>query len=164
MKTNSDYEIVIGIEVHTELSTKSKAFCGCTTEFGGEENTHCCPVCVGMPGTLPVLNEKVVEYGVRAGLATNCHINKNTKQDRKNYYYPDLSKGYQITQDDKPLTTDGYVEIEVDGNKKKIGVTRIHLEEDTGKLTHDSSGTHIDYNRCGVALIEIGRASCRERV
>ena len=154
MSIYSEYEIVIGIEVHTELSTKTKAYCSCTTEFGGEPNTHCCPGCIGMPGTLPVLNEKVVEYGVRAGLATNCSIRKYSKQDRKNYFYPDLAKGYQDTQDDLPICYDGHVEIEVDGQVKRIGVTRIHLEEDTGKLTHDEAGTFIDYNRCGVPLIE----------
>ena len=154
MSIYSDYEIVIGIEVHTELSTKTKAFCSCTTEFGGEPNTHCCPGCIGMPGTLPVLNEKVVEYGVLAGLATNCAIRKYSKQDRKNYFYPDLAKGYQDTQDDMPICYDGHIEIEVDGEIKRIGITRIHLEEDTGKLTHDEEGSFIDYNRCGVPLIE----------
>ena len=154
MSIYSDYEIVIGIEVHTELSTKTKAYCSCTTEFGGEPNTHCCPGCIGMPGALPVLNEKVVEYGVRAGLATNCSIRKYSKQDRKNYFYPDLAKGYQVTQDDLPICYDGYIEIEVDDQVKRIGITRIHLEEDTGKLTHDEEGSFIDYNRCGVPLIE----------
>ena len=134
MSIYSDYEIVIGIEVHTELSTNTKAYCGCTTEFGGEPNTHCCPICIGMPGALPVLNEKVVEYGVRAGLATNCLIRKYSNQDRKNYFYPDLAKGYQVTQDDLPICYEGHVEIEIDGQVKKIGVTRIHLEEDTGTL------------------------------
>lgn len=154
MNINPDYEVVIGIEVHTELSTKTKAFCSCTTEFGGEENTHCCPICIGMPGTLPVLNEKVVEYGVRAGLATNCSIRKFSKQDRKNYFYPDLAKAYQVTQDDLPICYDGHIDIEIGEETKRIGITRIHLEEDTGKLTHDDLGTSIDYNRCGVPLIE----------
>lgn len=154
MSIYSNYETVIGIEVHTELSTNTKAFCSCTTEFGGEENTHCCPVCIGMPGTLPVLNEKVVEFGVRAGLATNCSINRYSYQDRKNYFYPDLAKGYQVTQDPLPLCYEGHVDIEVGEEIKRIGVTRIHLEEDTGKLTHDESGSLIDYNRCGVPLIE----------
>lgn len=154
MSIYSEYETVIGIEVHTELSTKTKAFCSCTTEFGGEVNTHCCPICIGMPGTLPVLNEKVVEYGVRAGLATNCSIHKYSNQDRKNYFYPDLAKGYQVTQDVLPICYDGHIDIEVEGGTKRIGVTRIHLEEDTGKLTHDEAGSFIDYNRCGVPLIE----------
>lgn len=154
MSIYSQYETVIGIEVHTELSTKTKAFCNCTTEFGGEENTHCCPICIGMPGTLPVLNEKVVEYGVRAGLATNCSINKYSNQDRKNYFYPDLAKGYQVTQDLLPTCYAGHIDIELEEGSKRIGITRIHLEEDTGKLTHDESGSLIDYNRCGVPLIE----------
>lgn len=154
MSIYSEYETVIGIEVHTELSTKTKAFCSCSAAFGGEENTHCCPICIGMPGTFPVLNEKVVEYGVRAGLATNCSINKYSRQDRKNYFYPDLAKGYQVTQDELPICYEGYIDIEVGGGTKRIGVTRIHLEEDTGKLTHDESGSVIDYNRCGVPLIE----------
>lgn len=154
MNIHPDYEVVIGIEVHTELSTKTKAYCSCTTEFGGEENTHCCPGCLGMPGTLPVINEKVVEYGVRAGLATNCSIRKFSKQDRKNYFYPDLAKAYQITQDDMPICHDGYIDIEVGETTKRIGITRIHLEEDTGKLNHDDEGTIIDYNRSGVPLIE----------
>lgn len=154
MSIYSEYETVIGIEVHTELSTKTKAFCNCTTEFGGKENTHCCPICIGMPGTLPVLNEKVVEYGVRAGLATNCSINKYSNQDRKNYFYPDLAKGYQVTQDVLPTCFDGYIDIELEEGTKRIGITRIHLEEDTGKLTHDEAGSFIDYNRCGVPLIE----------
>lgn len=154
MSIYSEYETVIGIEVHTELSTKTKAFCSCTTEFGGEENTHCCPVCMGMPGALPVLNEKVVEYGVRAGLATNCSIHKHSNQDRKSYFYPDLAKGYQVTQEDIPICYEGHIDIEVGDQVKRIGVTRIHLEEDTGKLTHDEEGSFIDYNRCGVPLIE----------
>lgn len=149
-----EYETVIGIEVHTELSTNTKAYCNCTTEFGGEPNTHCCPICIGMPGTLPVLNEKVVEYGVRAGLATNCSIHQYSNQDRKNYFYPDLAKGYQVTQDQLPICYDGYIDIEVEEKTKRIGITRIHLEEDTGKLTHDEEGSTIDYNRCGVPLIE----------
>lgn len=153
----SDYEIVIGLEIHAELSTKSKIFCSCTTQFGGEVNTQCCPVCLGMPGTLPVLNEMVVLYAAKAGLAMNCKIAEYSKQDRKNYFYPDLPKAYQISQYDLPLCSDGYVEIKPDGVPKKIGITRIHIEEDAGKLLHDEweSGTLIDYNRCGVPLIEI---------
>ncbi len=152
-----EYEIVIGLEVHAELATKSKIYCSCKTEFGGEPNTHCCPICTGMPGVLPVLNEKVVEYAVRAGLATNCTIAEYSKQDRKNYFYPDLPKAYQVSQYDLPLCKEGYVEIDIEGTKKKIGITRIHIEEDAGKLIHDEwgTGTLVDYNRCGVPLIEI---------
>lgn len=151
------YEVVIGLEVHAELSTKTKIFCSCSTQFGGEPNTHTCPICMAMPGTLPVLNEKVVEYAVKAGLATNCEISKNSKNDRKNYYYPDLPKSYQISQFDKPLCEHGYVEIEnEDGEKKKIRLTRIHIEEDAGKLNHDElgGGSLVDLNRAGVPLIE----------
>ena len=151
------YEVVIGLEVHAELSTKTKIFCSCTTEFGGSPNTHCCPVCMGMPGTLPVLNKKVVEYGMKAGYATNCKILNFTKQDRKNYFYPDLPKGYQISQYDLPICREGYVEIDVQGEKKKIRITRIHIEEDAGKLVHDdiTNRSMADYNRAGVPLIEI---------
>ncbi len=152
-----EYEIVIGLEVHSELSTKSKIYCSCTTEFGGEPNTHCCPVCTGMPGVLPVLNKKVVEYAVKAGLATNCEIAEFSKQDRKNYFYPDLPKAYQVSQYDLPICKNGYIDIEVNGEVKRIGLTRIHIEEDAGKLVHDEweTGTLVDYNRCGVPLIEI---------
>lgn len=152
-----EYEVVIGLEVHAELATRSKIYCTCTTEFGGEPNTHCCPICTGMPGVLPVLSKKVVEYAVKAGLASNCHIAPYSKQDRKNYFYPDLPKAFQTSQYDLPLCTDGYLEIEADGQTKKIGITRIHIEEDAGKLVHDEWGgdTLIDYNRCGVPLIEI---------
>jgi len=151
----SDYEIVIGLEVHSELKTKTKIFCDCTTEFGGEPNTHCCPICTGMPGTLPVLNGKVVEYAIKAGLATGCKINQNSKQDRKNYFYPDLPKAYQTSQYDLPLCYEGHLDIEVGDKIKRIGITRIHIEEDAGKLNHEVSGTLVDYNRCGVPLIEI---------
>lgn len=152
-----DYEIVMGLEVHAELSTKSKIFCSCSTEFGGDPNTHCCPVCMAMPGTLPVLNEKVVEYAVKAGLATNCEIAKRSKNDRKNYFYPDLPKAYQISQFDLPLCNNGYVEIETSDGNKKIRLTRIHIEEDAGKLNHDPyrGGSLVDLNRAGVPLIEI---------
>jgi len=156
--SRNDYEIVMGIEVHAELSTKTKIFCSCSTEFGGEPNTHCCPVCMGMPGALPVLNEKVVEYAVKAGLATNCEIARDSKNDRKNYFYPDTPKAYQISQYDKPLCEHGYIEIEdEEGNKKKIGVTRIHIEDDAGKLNHNEfgAGSLVDLNRAGVPLIEI---------
>lgn len=152
-----EYEMVIGLEVHAELATRSKIYCGCTTEFGGEPNTHCCPICTGLPGVLPVLNRKVVEYAVKAGLATNCVIADFSKQDRKNYFYPDLPKAYQTSQFDLPLCANGYLEIEAGGQAKKVGITRIHIEEDAGKLVHDEWGgdTLIDYNRCGVPLIEI---------
>lgn len=152
-----DYEAVIGLEVHAELSTKSKIFCSCKTDFGGEPNTQCCPICMAMPGALPVLNEKVVEYAVKAGLATNCEISRNSKNDRKNYFYPDLPKSYQISQFDKPLCTNGFVEIDDKDGKKRIGITRIHIEEDAGKLNHDDYGRSslVDLNRAGVPLIEI---------
>ena len=153
-----DYEVVIGLEVHAELSTKTKIFCNCSTEFGGMPNTHTCPICMAMPGTLPVLNEKVVEYAVKAGLATNCSISKDSKNDRKNYFYPDLPKSYQISQFDKPLCNNGYIEIEEEnGEKKKIRILRIHIEEDAGKLNHNefSEGSLVDLNRAGVPLIEI---------
>ena len=152
------YEVVIGLEVHAELSTKTKIFCSCPTEFGAQPNTHVCPVCMAMPGALPVLNEKVVEYAVRAGLATNCWISQNSKNDRKNYYYPDLPKSYQISQFDKPLCNEGYIEIDDDNeNKKKVRILRIHIEEDAGKLNHNEfgAGSLVDLNRAGVPLIEI---------
>ena len=152
-----DYEVVIGLEIHAELSTKTKIFCNCSTEFGAEPNTHVCPVCMAMPGALPVLNEKVVEYAVKAGLATSCTISKDSKNDRKNYFYPDLPKSYQISQFDKPLCEHGNVEIVLDGEKKTIGITRIHIEEDAGKLNHNEfgAGSLVDLNRAGVPLIEI---------
>ncbi len=152
-----DYEVVIGLEVHCELSTKTKIFCSCSTEFGGAPNTHCCPICMAMPGTLPVLNEKVVEYAVKAGLATNCSIERNSKNDRKNYFYPDLPKSYQISQFDKPLCYDGYVTIETETGEKEIRIERIHIEEDAGKLNHDEygRGSFVDLNRAGVPLIEV---------
>lgn len=152
-----EYEMVVGLEVHAELSTESKIYCSCTTQFGGDANTQTCPICTGMPGTLPVLNKKVVEYAVKAGLATNCTIAEYSKQDRKNYFYPDLPKAYQISQHDLPLCENGYVDIEVEGRTRRIGITRIHIEEDAGKLIHDEEemGSLIDFNRCGVPLIEI---------
>ena len=155
--SREDYEVVMGLEVHAELSTKTKIFCSCPTEFGAAPNTHVCPICMAMPGTLPVLNEKVVEYAVRAGLATNCEISKDSKNDRKNYFYPDLPKAYQISQYDKPLCYKGHIEIETKDGKKEIGITRIHIEEDAGKLNHDdlSGGSLVDLNRAGVPLIEI---------
>lgn len=156
--SKEDYEVVIGLEVHAELSTKTKIFCSCPTTFGAEPNTHICPICTAMPGTLPVLNEKVVEYVVKAGLATNCTISKDSKNDRKNYFYPDLPKAYQISQFDKPLCEHGYIEIEDDeGNKKKVRLLRIHIEEDAGKLNHNEFGVGslVDLNRAGVPLIEM---------
>ena len=152
-----DYEVIIGLEVHAELATKSKIYCGCSTEFGSDPNTHVCPICTGMPGVLPVLNEKVVEYAVKMGLATNCKIARFSKQDRKNYFYPDLPKAYQTSQYDLPLCYEGHVDFMVDGKPKTVGITRIHIEEDAGKLIHDpyTGDTLVDLNRCGVPLIEI---------
>lgn len=151
----SEYEMVIGLEVHVELKTKTKIFCSCPTDFGAEPNTHVCPVCMGLPGSLPVLNRKVVEYAVKAGLATGCTIARYSKQDRKNYFYPDLPKAYQISQYDLPLCEHGHLDIETSAGPKRIGITRIHIEEDAGKLVHNGGGTYIDCNRCGVPLIEI---------
>lgn len=151
------YEAVIGLEVHAELNTQSKIYCGCKNAFGLEVNTQACPICMGMPGTLPTLNRKVVEYAVRMGHALNCHINLVSKQDRKNYFYPDLPKAYQISQSDTPLCEKGYLDVLIEGKEKRIGVTRIHIEEDAGKLLHDDAfaGSLVDMNRCGVPLIEI---------
>lgn len=146
------YELVSGLETHIELATNTKIFCSCSTEFGGEPNTHCCPVCIGLPGTLPKLNRKVVEYAIMAGLATNCEISMVSKMDRKNYVYPDLPKAYQISQFDMPLCKNGFVEL---SNGRKIRITRIHIEEDAGKLVHERGNTFVDYNRGGVPLIEI---------
>lgn len=146
------YELVAGLETHVELSTKTKIFCGCTTEFGGSPNTHCCPICIGLPGTLPKLNKQVVRYAIRAGLATNCEISRISKMDRKNYCYPDLSKAYQISQYDKPLCKNGYIEL---SSGRRIRLNRIHIEEDAGKLIHQNGDTYVDYNRGGVPLIEI---------
>ena len=151
---SKQYETVIGLEVHVELATRTKIFCGCSTAFGGAPNTHTCPVCTGMPGALPVLNKQVVHYAAKMGKATGCTVNQLCKADRKNYFYPDLPKAYQISQFDKPLCEHGYVEL---ASGKKIRITRIHIEEDAGKLIHDpwTEQTKIDYNRCGVPLIEI---------
>ena len=151
------YEVVIGLEVHTELSTKTKIFCNCTTAFGGEPNTHVCPVCAGMPGTLPVLNRAVVEYAMRTGLALNCDITRYTKFDRKNYFYPDLPKAYQISQLYLPICTWGHVEVQGREGPKEIRIKEIHMEEDAGKLVHDewTDSSLVDYNRSGVPLIEI---------
>ncbi|MFZ7133660.1 MAG: Asp-tRNA(Asn)/Glu-tRNA(Gln) amidotransferase subunit GatB [Eubacteriales bacterium] len=151
-----EYEIVIGLEIHSELDTHTKIFCNCSTKFGAEVNTQTCPVCLGLPGVLPVLNKKVVEYAVKAGLALDCDIAHFSKMDRKNYFYPDLPKAYQISQFDLPLCKEGKVEIQGEGFHKDIGITRIHIEEDAGKLIHDTGeGTLADNNRCGIPLIEI---------
>ncbi len=152
-----DFETVMGLEVHTELSTKTKIFCSCTTEFGGDPNTHVCEVCSGMPGVLPVLNEQVVEFAIRTGLATNCEITRYNKFDRKNYFYPDLPKAYQTSQLYLPICQNGHIDIEVNGVKKSIRIKEIHMEEDAGKLIHDpwDDCTLVDYNRCGVPLLEI---------
>ena len=151
------YETVIGLEVHVELATKTKIFCGCSTEFGGAPNTHTCPVCTGMPGALPVLNKQVVEYAMAVGLATNCEITRVCRFDRKNYFYPDNPQNYQISQLYLPIARNGYVEIEVGDTKKKIGIHEMHMEEDAGKLVHDEweDCSLVDYNRSGVPLIEI---------
>ena len=155
------WRTVIGLEIHAELLTKTKIFCNCSAEFGGAPNTRCCPVCTGMPGTLPIINQQAVEYAVKAGYALNCGINKFSVFDRKNYFYPDLSKNYQISQFDKPICLGGHIDIVVDGEHKRIGVTRIHMEEDAGKLNHSgatistSDSSAVDYNRAGVPLIEI---------
>ena len=152
------YETVIGLEVHVELATKTKIFCGCSTEFGGEPNSHTCPVCTGMPGSLPVLNKQVVEYAIAVGLATNCTITQYCKFDRKNYFYPDNPQNYQISQLYLPICRDGGIEIELeDGKKKTVGIHEIHMEEDAGKLVHDEWGENslVDFNRSGVPLIEI---------
>ncbi|WP_138159768.1 Asp-tRNA(Asn)/Glu-tRNA(Gln) amidotransferase subunit GatB [Peptoniphilus catoniae] len=150
------YKTIVGLEIHVELSTKTKAFCSCKNEFGGEPNTRVCPVCLGLPGGLPVLNEEVVNYTLMAALALNCQIQKLSKFDRKNYFYPDLTKGYQITQDDMPICTEGYIEIDGDLGAKRVGIYKIQIEEDTAKSLHtENNETLMDYNRCGVPLIEI---------
>ena len=152
------YEVVIGLETHAELSTESKIYCSCKNQFGLEVNSQVCPICMGMPGTLPTLNEKVVDYAIKMGHALNCTINRVCKQDRKNYFYPDLPKAYQISQSDVPLCENGYVDILSDGEVRRIGVTRIHIEEDAGKLLHSDKfhgSSLVDLNRCGVPLIEI---------
>lgn len=156
-----EYEVVVGLEVHTELKTNTKIFCGCSTKFGAEQNTNVCPVCLGLPGVLPVLNQKVVEFAIRTGLALNCRINTFSKFDRKNYYYPDLPKNFQTSQFDLPIAENGYLDIEVNGESKRIGITRVHMEEDAGKLVHSgatitqSDYASVDYNRTGVPLLEI---------
>ncbi|MFW6381326.1 MAG: Asp-tRNA(Asn)/Glu-tRNA(Gln) amidotransferase subunit GatB, partial [Bacillota bacterium] len=157
----ANYETVIGLEVHVQLNTESKIFCSCSTEFGAEPNTHTCPVCLGLPGSLPVLNKKVVEYAIMAARALNCEVRDYSKFDRKNYFYPDLPKAYQISQYDLPIGEKGSITVETEeGEIHEIGITRLHLEEDAGKLIHEgtigsSTGSLVDYNRTGVPLIEI---------
>lgn len=152
-----EYETIIGLEVHAELKTNSKIYCSCRNSFGEEPNTQICPVCMGLPGALPTLNSKVVDYAIKMGHALNCRINNVSHQDRKNYFYPDLPKAYQISQADVPICENGYVDFGVDGMRKSVRITRIHIEEDAGKLLHDAEypGSLADYNRCGVPLIEI---------
>ena len=152
-----EFEPVIGLEVHAQLKTKTKIFCACSTSFGGPPNTHTCPVCLGMPGVLPVLNKKVVAYTLRMAMATNCEISKESRFARKNYFYPDLPKGYQISQYELPIAQHGFVDVEVNGSVNRIGITRIHMEEDAGKLGHDPNRpvSMVDFNRTGVPLIEI---------
>ncbi len=152
-----DFETVIGLEIHAQLKTDSKIFCGCSTTFGAAPNSQTCQVCLGMPGVLPVLNKKVVEYSIKMGLATNSTINKVNRFARKNYFYPDLPKGYQTSQFDEPIVEYGEVEIDVDGQKKTIGITRMHMEEDAGKLIHDTVEpvSYVDLNRTGTPLLEI---------
>lgn len=157
----AEWEIVIGLEVHAELLTRSKLFCGCSTEFGAEPNTQVCPICLGLPGTLPVLNKRAVEYTIKAGLALNCEIAEYTNFDRKNYFYPDLPKAYQVSQDERPICRNGYISFVIDGQERRIGINRIHLEEEAGKLVHSgdnilgSDFSLVDYNRAGIPLIEI---------
>ena len=152
----SQYESVIGMEVHAELLTESKMFCGCKNAFGGEPNTRCCPVCMGFPGSLPVMNKKAVDFVIRTALALNCSINSDAQFDRKNYFYPDLPKGYQISQYDRPIGEKGWLDVDVDGKTKRIHIRRVHLEEDTGKLLHVTGNeSEVDFNRSGVPLMEI---------
>ena len=153
-----EFETVIGLEIHAQMKTKSKIFCGCSTEFGAPPNTHTCPVCLGMPGSLPVLNRQVVESAIKLGLSTDCTLNRENRFARKNYFYPDLPKGYQISQFDLPICEHGQIEIEVEGSAPKtIGITRIHMEEDAGKLVHDERDpvSYVDLNRTGTPLLEI---------
>src|SRR3990167_3773544 len=155
--SNMNYESVIGLEVHLQLKTMTKLFCGCSTKFGAPPNSQTCPVCLGLPGVLPVLNERVMEWGIRVALAVDCQIAQTMKFDRKQYFYPDLPKNYQISQYDRPLAQRGHLDIVADHAPKRIGITRIHLEEDAGKLLHEASQTesYVDFNRTGVPLLEI---------
>jgi len=156
VSVGEQYQVVIGLEVHVELATRTKAFCSCPVAFGAPPNTLVCPVCLGLPGALPVVNERAVEYAVRAGLALDCHIAATSLFARKNYFYPDLPKGYQITQYESPLASGGQIEFAAGGEQHRVGITRVHLEEDTGKLVHQpGGGSLVDFNRCGVPLLEI---------
>ncbi|MFA5410629.1 MAG: Asp-tRNA(Asn)/Glu-tRNA(Gln) amidotransferase subunit GatB [Candidatus Omnitrophota bacterium] len=155
MKAKKDYEAVIGLEVHVHLKTKTKAFCGCSTEFGQEPNSQACPVCLGFPGSLPVLNETALDYAIKVGLALNCQVQEYTKFDRKNYFYPDLPKNYQISQYDLPIAKEGFLDIEAGGKNKRIAIRRVHLEEDAGKLIHKEEISLVDFNRAGIPLLEI---------
>jgi aspartyl-tRNA(Asn)/glutamyl-tRNA(Gln) amidotransferase subunit B len=150
-----NYEAVIGLEVHLHLNTKTKAFCGCSTEFGNEPNSQVCPVCLGFPGTLPVFNQRALDYAIKVALALDCKIQEYTKFDRKNYFYPDLPKDYQISQYDLPLSRDGFLNIDAGENLKRIGITRVHMEEDAGKLIHENETSLVDFNRTGIPLLEI---------
>lgn len=150
-----NYEVVIGLEVHVQLKTQSKAFCGCSTEFGKEPNTQVCPVCLGFPGSLPVLNKTAFEYAIKVGLALNCNVQGFTKFDRKHYYYPDLPKNYQISQFDLPISKDGFLDVDLDSSIRRIRIKRVHLEEDAGKLIHQQHASLLDFNRAGMPLLEI---------
>ncbi|MBI4649849.1 Asp-tRNA(Asn)/Glu-tRNA(Gln) amidotransferase GatCAB subunit B, partial [Candidatus Desantisbacteria bacterium] len=161
MINNENIEIVIGLEVHAQVMSKTKAFCGCSTQFGSKPNTQVCPICLAMPGVLPVYNKKALNFAIRTALATNCQISEYCKFDRKNYFYPDLPKGYQISQFDKPLGKNGFIEITLEDITKKVHINRVHMEEDAGKLLHmndsfqNAEGSFVDLNRAGIPLLEI---------